>query len=427
MNRPILTKALIVAIATLVATTSYAQTNLISTQLRPIEEAEKMRRDILKGMPDTVNFIPEDPNTYLTRMSAELQAGTGKVHVTGALDGELSAVNALGGLSDLDETLKKLAGNRQFSEGALVLAKLGGNNVRFIPWMQNTFQMAANKQALKHLPAGADINSLTYAQLKEWAKNIKTATGESKLGFPMGPRGLSHRFFQASFYPSHTGGLVRTFKSADAERAWADFKDLWQYVNPRSTSYGFMEEPLKTGEIWIAFDHTARLLPALNDKPNDFVTFPAPSGAKGRGFMPIIAGLAVPKNSPDRAAAERLLDHLTKPETQNATLQAVGFFPTVRVNQSTLSPGIQLAANGVNATFAAKDGKASLLPTGLGAKNGEFNKVFVDTFQRIVIQNEDIKKVLNEQGATLAKIVAEAKTPCWAPDVSSGKEPCPVQ
>jgi multiple sugar transport system substrate-binding protein len=403
-----------------------AQTNLISTQLRPVEEAEKMRRDILKGMPDAVNFIPEDPNTYLTRMTAELQAGTGKVHVTGALDGELAAVNALGGLLDLDDALRKLSPSRQFSEGALVLAKLGGNNVRFVPWMQNTFQMVANKQALKHLPAGADINALTYAQLKEWAKNIKTATGESKLGFPMGPRGLSHRFFQASFYPSHTGGLVRTFKSADAERAWADFKDLWQYVNPRSTSYGFMEEPLKTGEVWIAFDHTARLLPALNDKPNDFVSFPAPSGAKGRGFMPIIAGLAVPKNTPDRAAAERLIDHLTKPETQSQ-LQTVGFFPVVRVNNATLGPGMQVAANGVNATFAANDGKASLLPTGLGAKNGEFNKVFVDTFQRIVIQNEDIKKVLNEQGATLAKVVAEAKTPCWAPDASSGKEPCPVQ
>jgi multiple sugar transport system substrate-binding protein len=359
-------------------------------------------------------------------MMAEAQAGTGKVHVTGALDGELSAVNQAGGLSDLDDIVKKLGATRQFSDSALFLAKLGGTNVRFIPWMQNTFQMAANKQALKYLPAGADLNTLTYAQLKDWAKAIKQATGESKLGLPMGPRGLSHRFFQASFYPSYTGGLVRTFKGADAEKAWADLKELWQYTNPRSTGYGFMEEPLKTGEVWIAFDHTARLLPALNDRPNDFVTFPAPAGPKGRGFMPVIAGLAVPKNAPDKAAAERLLDHLTKPATQVTTLQAVGFFPTVRVDNATLSPGVQLAANGVNATFAAKDGKASLLPTGLGAKNGEFNKVFNDTFQRIVIQNEDIKKVLAEQGATLAKVIAEAKAPCWAPDASSGKDPCPV-
>ncbi len=409
----------------LLAFNALAQTNLVSTQLRPVEEAEKMRSHILKGAPDAVNFIPEDPNTYLTRMQAELQAGAGKVHVTGALDGELSAVNAAGGLADLDDMLKRLSANRQFSESAIYLAKMGSNNVRYIPWMQNTFQMVANKQALKYLPAGAEINALTYVQLKEWAKNIKQGTGEAKLGFPAGPKGLWHRFFQASFYPSYTGGLVRTFKSADAEAAWADLKDLWQYVNPRSTSYGFMEEPLKTGEVWIAFDHTARLMPALNDKPEDYVTFPAPSAAKGRGFMPVIVGLAVPKNAADKAAAERLIDHLTKPAAQRA-LFSVGFFPSTRADGGELAAGAQLAASGVAATFSAKDAKASMLPTGLGAKNGEFNKVFIDTFQRIVIQNENIKKVLSEQGATLAKVIVEAKTPCWAPDASSGKDPCPV-
>jgi multiple sugar transport system substrate-binding protein len=402
-----------------------AQTNLVSTQLRPVEEAEKMRSQILKGAPDAVNFIPEDPNTYLTRMQAELQAGAGKVHVTGALDGELSAVNAAGGLADLDDMLKRLSGSRQFSESAIYLAKMGSNNVRYIPWMQNTFQMVANKQALQYLPIGTDINAITYAQLKEWAKNIKQGTGEAKLGFPAGPKGLWHRFFQASFYPSYTGGLVRTFKSAEAEAAWADLKDLWQYVNPRSTSYGFMEEPLKTGEVWIAFDHTARLMPALNDKPGDYVTFPAPSAAKGRGFMPVIVGLAVPKNAADKAAAERLIDHLTKPAAQRA-LFSVGFFPSTRIEGGEMAAGAQLAASGVSATFSAKDAKASMLPTGLGAKNGEFNKVFIDTFQRIVIQNENIKKVLSEQGATLSKVIAEAKTPCWAPDASSGRDPCPV-
>ena len=33
----------------------------------------------------------------------------------------------------------------------------------------------------------------------------------------------------------------------------------------------------------------------------------------------------------------------------------------------------------------------SLLPVGLGAKGGEFNKVYMDTFQRIVLRNEPVK------------------------------------
>jgi multiple sugar transport system substrate-binding protein len=408
------------------ALAALAQTTIVSTQLRPIEEAEKMRNVILKGAPDAVNFVPEDPNTYLTRMKAELGSAQGKVHATIGLDGELGPVNALGGLQDIDDIVGKLASSRQFSAAALSLGKLGGDKQRFVPVMTNTFQMVANKQALKHLPAGADINALTYAQLKAWAKAMKDATGEAKLGFPAGPKGLMHRFFQGSLYPSYTGGVVRTYANADAAAMWADFKDLWQHVNPRSTAYGFMEEPLKTGEVWVAFDHTARLLPALSDKPNDFVAFPAPSAAKGRGFMPVIVGIAVPKNTPDRAAAERVIDHLTKPATQAVILREVGFFPVVKADLGQLSPGVQMAADGMNKVFAAKDGKASLLPAGLGAKNGEFNKVFIDTFQRIVVRNEDIKAVLAEQGKVMDQLMKDAAAPCWAPDASSGGAPCPV-
>jgi len=403
-----------------------AQTTIVSTQLRPIEEAEKMRNVILKGAPDTVNFVAEDPNTYLTRMKAELGAAQGKVHVTIALDGELAPVNQLGGLQDLDDIVKKLSASREFSAAALSLGKFGGNTQRFVPLMTNTFQMAANKQALKYLPAGVNVNALTFAQLRDWAKAMKEATGEAKLGFPAGPRGLMHRFFQASLYPSYTGGVVRSFANADAQKMWAEFKDLWQYVNPRSTAYSFMEEPLKTGEVWVAFDHTARLLPALTEKANDFVTFPSPAAAKGRGYMPVMVGIAVPKNSPDRAAAERAIDHLTKPATQALILREVGFFPVVKADLGALSPGVQLAADGMSKTFAAADGKASLLPTGLGAKNGEFNKAFIDTFQRIVLRNEDIRTVLAEQGKSLDQLMKDANAPCWAPDADSGSSPCPV-
>lgn len=380
----------------------FAQTNLVSTQMRPVDEAEKVRNVILKGMPDAVNFIPEDGNAYFTRMRAELAAAQGKVHATIALDGELSPVNEIGGLSDLDDLARRLGSTREFSASALQLGKLGGANQRFIPLMTNTFQMAANKQALKYLPAGADINALTYTQLRDWAKAMKDATGEAKLGFPAGPRGLWWRYFQASFYPSHTGGIVRTFRNADAEKAWTDFREMWN-------------------------DHTARLLSALVDRPNDFVTFPAPAGAKGRGYMPVMVGMAIPKNAPDRAAAERLIDHMTKPATQALLLKEIGFFPVVKSDLSGLSAGVQLAAQGMAATLSAKDGRASQLPVHLGAKGGEFNKIFVDTFTRIVLRNEDVKKVLAEQGNLLDALIKEAKAPCWAPDASSGTSPCPVQ
>lgn len=412
-------KKISLAATLLIAGLAQAQTTVVSTQMTPVEEAEKMRKLILKDAPDAVNFVTEPSTTYFTRMQAELGSATGKVHATIALDGEFAPIDKLGGLQDLTEFTKKLSANREFAASALALGKMGGQTQKFVPLMANTFQMAANKKALQYLPRGADINALTYAQLRDWAKAMKDATGEAKLGFPAGPRGLMHRYFQGSFYPSHTGGIVRTFKNADAEKAWADFREMWTYVHPRSTSYGIMEEPLQAGEVWVAFDHTARLLPALTASPNDYVTFPAPSGIKGRGYMPILAGVAIPKNSPDRAAAERVIDHLTKPATQAITLREIGFFPVVKADIKQLPPGVQLASQGMTATFAAKDGVQSMLPVQLGAKAGEFNKVYVDTFARIVLRKEDIKTVLREQAVVLDAVLKDADARCWAPDAPS--------
>jgi multiple sugar transport system substrate-binding protein len=423
--KTLFTLKLIPAALLLLAANSWAQTNIVSTQMRPIEEAEKFRT-IMKANPDAVNFVPEDPNTYLTRMRAELGAAQGKVHLTVGLDGELEPINALGGLRDADDVMKTLSGTREFNAGSIALSKLGGTTTRMIPLMSNTFQMAANKKALKYVPQGADINNLTWPQVIAWAKAMKAGEGEGKLGLPAGPSGLIHRFLQGNVLPGYTGGVVRTFKSSDAEKMWGDMKLLWAEANPRSTSYNFMEAPLKTGEVWLAFDHTARLLPALKDKPDDYVTFPAPAGPKGRYYMPVFVGVGIPKNTPDLAASMRALDTMTKPASQASLLRDVGFFPVVKSDLSAMDKGTQLAAAGVAATFSAKGASPALLPTGLGSKNGEFNKTFIDTFQRILVKNEDIKTVLAEQGKALDSVMKEANAKCWAPDAASVGA-CPVQ
>ena len=71
----------------------------------------------------------------------------------------------------------------------------------YIPWMQATYVLAVNKKALEHLPQGADVNALTYQQLEDWGANMQKATGKRLLGFPAGPNGLLHRFFQGYLYP----------------------------------------------------------------------------------------------------------------------------------------------------------------------------------------------------------------------------------
>ena len=67
----------------------------------------------------------------------------------------------------------------------------------------------------------------------------------------------------------------------------------------------------------------------------------------------------------------------------------------------------------------ASDAHVALLPIGFGAKGGEFNKVQLDTFTRIIIKGEDIQKVLTEEGANLQKVMTDTKAPCWLPDPPS--------
>lgn len=391
-----------------------------STQAKPVEEAQAVREQVLQGAGD-VDYQPNDTGPWLTRLNAELQAGSGSIGLLGALHGDFSAMNT-DDLVALDAL-----GLGAASDTFNTLAKLGTENTQYIPWMQASYVMAANKKALEHLPEGADINALTYDELIAWATNVKEATGQAKFGFPAGPKGLKHRFFQGYLYPSYTNGVVRTFASPAAVTAWEKMKELWAVTNPGSTNFSFLQEQLLNEDVWIAFDHTSRLAAAFNERPDDFIAFPAPAGPEGRGFMPVIAGIAIPRTAPDMEASKALIAHLMTPETQIATLRATNFFPVVDVAlPDDLPPSVQAAGNAIALMSSAPDANPGLLPAGLGNKGGDFNRVFVDTFERIVLAGQPIERVLEDQKKTLVRIMTETGAPCWAPDAPSDG-PCPVE
>ena len=407
----------------MVAMAGAAQADVLfwSTQAKPAQESQAMREQVLAGAGMDVNYQGNDGGPWLTRLQAELQAGSGEIGVLGALHGDFAAMDPAD-LVDLD-SLGVASASDTFNN----LAKLGTSNSQYIPWMQASYIMAANKKALQYLPAGADVDALTYDQLIAWAGNVKEATGGAKFGFPAGPKGLKHRFFQGYLYPSYTNGVVRTFASDKAVTAWEKMRELWSVTNPASTNYSFLQEQLLSEEVWIAFDHTSRLANAFNERPDDFVAFPAPAGPEGRGFMPVIAGVAIPRTAPDMDAAKKLVAYMLDPATQVVTLRATNFFPVVDVDlPSDLPPAVQAAGGAVAKMSGSADANPGLLPAGLGAKGGDFNRVFVDSFERIVLGNQDIRTVLNDQKKALEAIMQETGAPCWAPDAPS-KGACPVE
>nr|WP_239113600.1 ABC transporter substrate-binding protein [Shimia biformata] len=392
-----------------------------STQARPAEEAQAMRVEVLGGFGPGVDYQPNEAGPWLTRFKAEIEAGSGSIGVLGSLHGDFSSLDA-DTLMDLDG-LGVMSSSETFNN----LAKLGTDSMQYVPWMQASYIMAANKEALQYLPEGANIDALSYDELIQWTANVHEAVGQPKFGFPAGPKGLKHRFFQGYLYPSYTNGVVRTFASPEAVTAWEKFKELWAHTNPASTNYNFLQEQLLSGDAWIVFDHTSRLAQAFNERPDDFVAFPAPAGPTGRGFMPVLAGVAIPETAPDKDAAMALVKYLLKPETQLATLRATSFFPVVDVDlPDDLPPAVRAAGDAVAKMSASPDANPGLLPAGLGSKGGDFNRVFVDTFERIVLAGQPIDRVLADQKRALAKIMDDTGAPCWAPDAPSDGA-CPVE
>jgi multiple sugar transport system substrate-binding protein len=398
-------------------------TVILSTQMVPEEEAAKMRDQIMAGYEGDFDFVGSEGGPFVDAIRSEASAGSGDTSVVIGLHGELSTLGAEGLLMDLSD----IAGDVDAAPAFMELGKLGTDEQLYIPMMQATYIMAARKEALEYLPEGADINALTWDQVAEWGANMTEATGERLLGFPFGEDGLRHRLFQGYLYPAFTGRVNNEFATQAGVDMWDWLLDTWQYVNPQSTTYGFMQEPLQSGEVWVAWDHTARLIDALNADPEGFVAFPSPAGPAGRAFMPVIVGLGIPKTAPDPEGAKEIIKHLLDPATQGVTLAEVSFFPVATGEvPADVGPGVQAEAAAISGQSAAADALPALLPVGLGDQGGAYSDVFKDALASIVVEGNDPAETLAGLAPTLQGIFDSTGAPCWTPDEVVEGQPCVV-
>jgi len=262
------------------APTNYGNVVILSTQANPVEEQEKMRGVVLKAFAGKPEFVGMEEPALIDRVLAEAKAGKGSADLLIALHGTyptLQAANALLDLSDLLPAVK----DRNIPDAFMKLGKLGTDKQYYIPVMQATYIMAANKKALQYLPAGADINALTWEQLRDWGKNITTATKDKKLGFPASDRGLMHRFLQGYIYPSYTGGMVTGFKTKTPRRCGRSSRTCGSTLTRRpllTASCRSSCSPKRSG--WLS---TTRRAWWRRSRPNQVTSSPSrrPRGRRG--------------------------------------------------------------------------------------------------------------------------------------------------
>ena len=397
-------------------------------QFGGIAEQEGIRKYVFKGFNGEVDpvFAPiSNPALFVDRVRAEAKAGKGNIDLLVGLHGDFVTFQNEGLIRGVDDVSKQI---KNLPAPLIKIGKLGTQTQFYLPHSTATYVMVANKDVLKLMPKGANIDALTYGQLFQWAKAIRQSTGQNRFGLPASDTGLMHRFLQGFLVPSFTGGFVTGFRSKEAVQAWEYMRQLWQYTHPQSLTYAFMQDPLLSEEVLLGWDHVARLKTALDQRPDDLVAFPVPKGPKARSYMPVIVGLAIPKNAPNPEGAKALARHLLTIGAQAQILSISGFFPAVGGRLSKrISPGLLAEAAAVRKQQKAPDSVQALLPIGIGAEGGNFSKIYRDTFTRIVRNGEDIRGVLKEQGDLLQAIFDKTGAPCWAPDPPSGKAPCRVK
>ncbi len=400
-----------------------------STQLVPPEEQAFVKGTLIpefkKATGISVTFVGLSYSEMITRVTAAEKSGKVSISLIGDLHGDLDLLASKGYLMDLSSYFSSLSG-RTFPKVLLNYAHLHGI-LAYIPWMTATYVMVINKKALKYLPSGLTLQDIisgdskwNYQALLAWAKNLYEKTGRKLLGFPAGPHGLFVRFLHGYLYPAFTGAQVKKFNSADAVKMWKYLKELWKYVNPASTTWDAMADPLLSGQVWIAWDHTARIKDAIEKEPNQFIVVPVPQGPKGRGFILVVAGLAIPKGAPNPQAAWKLIEFLTKPSVQIQVLKKTGFFPTVKEASKAMPSGpLKVLIKGVTDQISAPNAVVAMIPS-LGSKSGDFKSIYITAFRKIVLQNQDIQKVINELYPQLIKLFKETGAPLPPPDSGMG-------
>ncbi len=115
-----------------------------------------------------------------------------------------------------------------------------------------------------------------------------------------------------------------------------------------------------------------------------------------------------------------LIDYLTLPKTQIVLARAVGFLPALGAKLPLdLDPGLKISFEAITAMQSAKDALTVVPPSGLGQRDPEFDRVFLETFQLIVLRGQPPRQVLDRQAEALKRVMAETGAPCWQPDPPS--------
>jgi len=273
--------------------------------------------------------------------------------------------------------------DRTFSKAFSASISAGGTTY-FAPVGGDVYLTLANKKALPYLPAGADVQNLTWEEYVQWAVNVAEAEGEGKAavtGVPM----KSLIYMYGGMFLSY-GGEFPVINSPGAVEAWTLLTKMKDAYTPTVNTYDNVSSPMKNGEAWLTVAHMVRCGDAYKSNPSQYVLAPAPKGPEGIGSIAGTSGFAVMNGAPNEELAVKFIKYMTEPEMAVRIARGTGgFIPPIDEAIEKLGDSIEdeIIAKGIQ---VLKTGVVSGVPGGDYTSWGAVKQVYDDAFQELILK-----------------------------------------
>ena len=206
--------------------------------------------------------------------------------------------------------------------------KMNGSTY-YIPISADVYLLIANNKALPYLPAGVEVEAITWEQYKEWALAIAEVEGP-KVTFPAQP--IKSIQYQLGGISLSYGGGFPEINSDGMKAAWDLVGELMAAgaIVETSFNYGDPIELMKSEEAWLSFYHMVPVGDIYGSAPAKYTVAAAPAGPVGNGTIAGAWGIGITSGTEKVEAAEEFIRFLTDPDILYKIAAGTGgFIPPV--------------------------------------------------------------------------------------------------
>lgn len=368
---------------------------VISSRLfSPPHEQEFVINEIFKPFEEENNVKIEfqivDDDALLDRAKVQKDTGNVATDVVIAYCSRMAEWVEAGYVMDLTDVVKTWE-DRTFSKGFDSMTNFDGKRY-FVPIGADVYLLVANKDALKYVPDGADVQDLTWEQFVDWALAMAKGEGEGKAAVTGIPQKML--IYQYGGVILSYGGGFPDINSPEAVKAWELLVNMKGAYTPTVLTYDSVVDAVKRGEALLSVTHNARVGQIYESNPSQFVIAAAPKGPAGIGSIAGASGFAVMEGAPNKDMAIKLIEYMSRPDIQLKISKGTGgFIPPVdeavallgdTTQDEVIKKSLQVLNNGV----------LSFIPPAYtkGGNWGAIKQVFDDAFKKMVLEDGAVDK-----------------------------------